>query len=233
VPVLQKEKVMAQDWGGDGIFGTIGKGIREYNADSTAVSTIQSQATSFIRNYINYNAAIVIGSTYQAFSDVLEDLITAMGTDSQTVKGSIIDEGGHIFVGSATPTLAGGKFAPTQMILDDDYIRVECLVANAGADTWRLTSMRRGTVSSRATTGVAYPASDADDSVGLSFTINSPSAGTYAVGDYFYVGPTYNNEQAIIQTYFRDAIGRILPSVLDGSETIPDSLAQDNSSPTS
>ena len=220
---------MTTDWSGDGVFGTIGKGIREYNADSLALDTIRSIALGFVQNYIQYNASIVFGSTGRSFSEVLEDMITAMETDAQTVKKNTIDEGGHAFYGSATPTLAGGKFAPTQMIQNDDFIKVECIQATTGAERWRITSMRRGQANTIATTGVAYPSSDANDQVGISFTIEDPSAGAYTVGDYFYVGPTYSDDLAVIQSFFRDAIGRVLPSAASGSETISDTLAEDNS----
>lgn len=224
---------MAQDWGSDGIFGTIGKGIREYNADSLSISTMRSRALNFIKDYIQYNAAIVFGSTASSFAGKLEDMITVMEDDNQTVKGNTIDEGGHTFVGSVTPVLEGGKFVPTQMILEDDYIKVECIRASAGADTWRLTSMRLGQVGVTATTGVSYPPTPEQDLAGISFKIDEPVSGAYAVGDYFYVGPTTNNEQAIIQTFFRDALKRTLPYSLTGSETISDSLARDNSQPSS
>jgi len=105
--------------------------------------------------------------------------------------------------------------------------------ALAGSDSWTLTSMRRGLAGARATTGVEYPSVANEDQLGIEFTIEEPDVGAYAVGDFFYVGPTYNDEQAVIQTYFRDAIARILPSAVSGSETIPDTLATDNTVPTS
>jgi len=220
---------MATDWSGDGIFGTIGKAIREYNADSRNAGTMQQSAVSFVQNYIQHNAALVLEATVQSFSDTLEEMIADMTTEAQSVNGNVVTAGSYTFTGTATESVAGGAFTATQMMVDDDVIRIECIVASVGADTWKLTSMRRGQISRRATTGTAYPAADNQDDAGLSFTINSPSAGTYAVGDYFIVGPSTSDDGGIIQTFFRDAIGRTLPNKTDGSETIPDSLATDNS----
>lgn len=222
---------MTIDWTGDGVFGTIGKAIREYNADSVNSSIVQRGAVSFVKNYVQYNSAIVLGSTQQTFALILETLIARMVAEAQTVNGNAVDDGGYVFNGSATPVLAGGDFSPTQMLTDDDFIRVECLVAVVGADTWQVVSTRRGQASAQATTGVAYPPTDAQDQLGLSFTIEAPGAGAYAVGDFFYIGPTISDDQAIIQTFFRDGIGRALPFNIAGGETIPDSLATDNSNP--
>ena len=61
---------MAITWGTGGVFASIGKAVKEANADSVEPSTILGSAVSFIRNYIQYNFRYLGGITYTTFADL-------------------------------------------------------------------------------------------------------------------------------------------------------------------
>jgi len=168
-------------WGSAGVFGSIGKAVKEYNADSVSPSAIQSRASAFVNAYILNNYGILGRSTSQSFADQLEDMIALMVEEAQTVNGNAVTYGSEDFEGLALGDTMTG-LAATQMMIDDDTITIECVTAKVGTDSWRLTSMRRGSVGRTATTGVAYPAADTEDVAGLEFTIAAPAAEVFNDG---------------------------------------------------
>jgi hypothetical protein len=221
---------MSITWGTDGVFATIGKAVKETNANSVSESGMLSAAKSFVTAYLSYNFRYLAEITYQSFDDIFwYGLVAKMIEDAQQVESNAVASGAITFEGTATSHIhdasgADDLVTPTQMLLDDDVIRLTCTRASAGADTWQVDSMRRGRISGSATTGVLYgEALTADDKCGLSFTIQAPSAGAYAVDDYFLIGPAVVDSKGKFQTFFRDNFSKTLPA--SGAPTILDDLA--------
>jgi hypothetical protein len=133
-----------------------------------------------------------------------------------------------VWLGERTGDGVVSQWEATQMALDDDDFVLECINADtAGSEQWTIRTRLRGLIprtSGLITTGVAFPAADVQDLAGFSITIGAGATG-YAVGDTFEL-KTRSNDQGLFQSFFRDAYERFLPYVLDGTETIPDTLAQ-------
>jgi len=317
---------MAITWGAAGVFGSIGKAIKEANAAVLGVADMGTKSLAFVKAYVQHNYAYDTRTTVTAYADILELMIAEMEDDSETVNGNAVTYGSEVFEGSALGDTMTG-LAATQMMVDDDTITLECTSVSVGKDTWTIKSMLRGSSNQRAITGTAYPPTDAQDTVGLEFTIGAPAAvvyndgsaiigdadtlsggvlssncdangkvwckveeaaGTYtmtiyptegdrtgdsnavatlvytaigsaiiveenssglggtvtidtlatdagleiklnipyALGDTYTIGDTTSDDLGVIQTYFRDSVGRALPFDLVGGETIPDTLAQ-------
>jgi len=175
---------MAITWTGAGVFGTIGKAIKEANANSVNASAVGVSARSFIRQYILYNYRYLAESTYQNWEDMWWlALVADMDDDSQTVNGNAVTAGAVTFSGAGTMAIqdaaaspVADQVSPTQMLLDDDVFRIECTAASAGNDTWVVNSMRRGRISKTARTAQLYGEElTADDVAGISFTILEPT----------------------------------------------------------
>lgn len=168
-------------WGSTGVFGSIGKAVKEANADSVSPSSIQSAAKSFVQNYITYNFRYLAQLAFQSFNDLFwEGLVAKMVEDGQTVNANAVDSGSIAIDGAGTLHIhdangVDGFVTATQMLLNDDTIKLTCTSASAGADTWQVDSVQRGRVSGTATTGTLYGEELTDsDKCGLSFTIQEP-----------------------------------------------------------
>lgn len=181
---------MAITWGSGGVFGSIGKAIKEANANSVASSSIVSAAVSFVRGYILYNFRYLADLTFTSFDDLWYDgLLAKMGEDTQTVQENTVSMGAIAFTGAGTPNYQDDSGSPvnrtlseTQMLLDDDTIRIVCTSASAGADSWAIWSMLRGRIGATITTGTLFgEALTIDDKSGLAGTILEPES--YVTGD--------------------------------------------------
>lgn len=174
---------MAITWGAGGVFASIGKGVKEGNANTVNESSMLSAATSFIQAYIEYNFRYLGEVTWQTFNDVYwEGLVEKMIDDAATVNGNAVTAGAVTFSGSGTGRIQDAavtptedQVSPTQMMLDDDVFRIMCTAASAGNDTWVIHSMRRGQISGTARTAQLYGEElTSDDMAGISFTILEP-----------------------------------------------------------
>jgi hypothetical protein len=175
---------MAITWTGAGVFGSIGKAVKEGNADSVNATSMLSAAVSFIQSYIEYNFRYLGEITHQTFNDVYwEGLVEKMEDDSQSINGNTVTAGAVSFTGDGTGTIqnaavtpVANQVSPTQMLLDDDVFLIVCTAASVGNDTWVVHSMRRGQISKTARTDQLYGEElTSDDTAGISFTINAPA----------------------------------------------------------
>lgn len=162
--------------------------------------------------------AILQDNTSEMAGTITVDAVTAADADI-TVTFS--------FAGTRTGNGTLSAWAATQMA-KDDQIRIECtdVSAGAGAEEWTIFSQQRGTLSGTSgtiTTGDAFPA-DARDLAGFGLTINAGGV-NFAEGDQFLFG-LMSLDGAVFQTWGRERLRRIWPAVFDGSETIPDTLAE-------
>lgn len=172
-------------WGAAGVFGSIGKAIKESQASSVDPASILSAAVSFVQNYIEFNFRYLGGVTWQGFNNVFwEGLVDRMVDDSQTVNGNAVTAGAVSFSGAGTGRIQNaaitpveGQVTPTQMLLDDDVFRIVCTAAAEGRDTWAIHSMRRGQLGLSARTETLFGEElTARDVGGISFTILQPEA---------------------------------------------------------
>ena len=129
--------------------------------------------------------------------------------------------------GTRTGTGRISALTASQMAEADDVI-IQCINADTeGSEQWRIRTRTKGPVSGNpglVTTAVAFPASGVQDKTGIEVTITGGGV-AFIVGDRFEL-KTASDDVAIFQTFFREYFTRILPNVLDGTETIADSLAE-------
>jgi len=114
----------------------------------------------------------------------------------------------------------------TQMAIDDDIILTCEGAGTPGSETWRVRSRVRGLIggsSGLITTGEPFPG-DVQDLAGFGIQIDAGST-DFEVGDTFEFSLA-SDDNGLFQSYFRTHFTRPLPDVLDGTETIPDSLAE-------
>ena len=223
---------MAITWGSGGVFASIGKAIKEANADSVSPNQIIASAVAFIRAYITYNFRWLADLTFTSFDDLYWDGIVAkMITEVESVQKNTVSIPAPAFTGDATAVIEDasgypvpGQVTPTQMLLNNDTFRIVCTSASVGQDQWAVYSMIRGRLAGTCITGELYGEEyTSADKAGITFTIQEPSAGAYAVGDYFLIGPATVTDAGVIQTFFRDKLSRTLP--YSASPSIADSLA--------
>ena len=211
---------MAIDYDGE-IFKKIGQLINLYNSETIQDRTgIKTAVVSLMRRYFTDQLPLEtdVELTYQSFDDCFDWLSDQMTDDSESVQENDVTAGSATFTGT---DVSLASLTATQMLLDRDVVRVEYL----GSDLWSISSTKRGQLSERATTDVAYPASG-DDLLGYTFTVTEGGSASYSAGDYFIIDEAEVSDDGVIQTYFRDAHDKVLPS--SGSPTIADTLAQND-----
>jgi hypothetical protein len=132
------------------------------------------------------------------------------------------------FLGTRTGNGTISAWQASQMCQNDDDYSIECVSARTpGSEQWRITTRLKGQItgdSGVVTTGVGFPAAGVQDKAGIEITITAGGV-DFAVGDVFEL-KTKSSDEGLFQSFFRDGYERPLPYVLDGTETISDSLAQ-------
>ena len=213
------------------LFRDLGKFARQYNAAALDQATYRAQLASYVKSYyLAKTAPLLVATSFTAAADVLQALAEYMLYDGESIQQNAVAAGLVSFAGAGAGAIQDaaatpGQVTPTQMLIDEDAIRIVCTVARSGLDTWTLYSQQRGTLSLKATTGVRYGTANTEDDVaGISFKITGTG---YAVGDGFYLTPAVVTASGIFQSWLRDCLGRALPA--SSSPTIPDSLAEDYS----
>ena len=173
---------MAIDWDTNGVFNTLGKAVKEAEADSTNNNAMLSQGISFIRNYLLYNFKILAELTESQFDDIWLKLREKMEDDSETINGNAVTAGSVSFTGAGTGTIEDldgteDQVNATQMALDGDVFSIKCTSQGGTSANFSVTTMRRGLVASSILPGVVHGDPDADtDTSGIAFQINAPTA---------------------------------------------------------
>ncbi len=209
---------MAITWGSGGVFGSIGKAIKEANANSTNATEMLIQSINWVQSYIQYNFKYVAEAVETSLSDLYAILKSRMDDDSQTVDGNSVTAGAISFTGEGTgsiqdngvPTL--GQVTPSQMLLNDDVIELEYV--SAGSDQWTVRTMRRGLLSNRATTGTLYEGDT--DQAGIEFTINAPASAVANDGGGLIGNPTAIPITGGVRSSNCDANGKVYIDISGG-----------------
>ncbi len=222
---------MAITWGSGGVFDRLGRMIGIHKGESTNESATKAAQLSAIRDFISNANPITIESTQRGLDNNLQQLVNSMVDDSETVDGNAVTAGAVSFVGDAnsriedngTPTL--GQVTATQMLLNDDVVRLECTSASRGADSWSVNSMIRGQIPGSARTAVLYPTVtetnfiQSRDLVGYEFTILEPVSAVANDGGAIIGSPTAINLTGAEKGVNCDSSGKVYVDISESGGT--------------
>lgn len=184
----------------------------------TRIDSAVNLAVQKVEDYMTTILPDKLEVAYASLSDMLDQLVEKMDDDSQTVDANTVSAGAVTFSGAGTPTIqdngtpTAGQVTPTQMLIDDQIYRIECVSASEGADTWYIYD-KDGVNVGTAETSTLFE----DDSVGIEFTINEPVAVEANDGSNLVSG--WDDLSGGIKSSNCDSDGKVYVAItLDGSD---------------